>query len=378
MHTTSLRQTQTSYKKPFAIIVGIIIAVIILLVFISVGRVTITVSKKYDSLPVDFNAEVVPKNEAKGDKIPGRVMSTVISGTEKITEIDKKEVDKPATGKVIIHNKLDHNQPLIATTRLLTEDGTLFRLKNRVDLKAHSTVEAEIYADQPGSSGEIEPTKFTVPGIWQEWQDKIYAESTEPTSGGFGEADFISEETLTKGTEQAIEKIKESGKQQLQQQLTSNEKVLDEAIDIEILSSTASAQADTLASEFSVTAEIRLTTVVFDEDKLFELAENKLKEQIPSNVTTESIPRESLSYTLELFDLEKQTATLATHLEAQTVSDLDPSLIEKGKLIGRTEEEVIDYLNRKQDIGEVEVKFSPSWLKTIPANEEKIEVKFKD
>jgi hypothetical protein len=374
MYNTRLKQKTPSFRKTFAVIVAIIIVVIIFLVFVSVGQVTITVHPANEIKAIDFNAEITGPDETGQNKIPGRVLTTVVSGREKITEVETRETDKPAGGKVVIHNNLEQDQPLIATTRLLSETGVLFRLKKQVNAKANSTVEAEVYADQPGPAGEIGPTKFTIPGLWIDWQDKIYAESTAPMTGGYGETEFISQETLDKGLQETTERLRQQGESKLQGQLKSGEKILADAVKIDILSSQASVKPDTFGAEFFVTAEIRLTAVVFDEDRLYQLAEKKLREQTGDSLDIKNLSRENFSYALEIYDLNKKTATLTTHLEASTTSKLNPDGFNKSKLVGRNYDEIIDYLSREQYIGEVEVRFSPAWLETVPANENRIEL----
>jgi len=374
MYSQRLKQKPPSFRKTFAVIVGIIIVVIIFLVFVSVGQVTITVHPASEIKSVDFNAGVTSTDDAGQNKIPGRVLTTVVSGREKITEVETKETDKPASGKVVIYNNLDHDQALIATTRLLSETGVLFRLQKQVTAKANSSVEAEVYADIPGPDGEIEPMKFTIPGLWTEWQDKIYAESKEPMTGGYGETEFISSETLAKGLAETTDRLRQQGENKLQGQLKTGEKILADAVKVDLLSSQASVKPDTFAAEFFVSAEIRLTAVVFDEDKLYQLAEKKLRDQIGATLEIESLHRDDFSYALEIYDLNKKTATIATHLEAKTTAKLDPEKFNKSKLVGRTYEEIIDYLAREQHIGEVAVDFSPAWLKTVPANENRIEL----
>lgn len=374
MYPQRIKQKPPSFRKTFAVIVGVIIVVIIFLVFVSVGQVTITVHPAAEMKSVDFNAEITGSEDAGQNKIPGRVLTTVVSGREKITNVETRETDKPAGGKVTIYNNLGHDQALIATTRLLSETGVLFRLQKQVTAKANSSVEAEVYADIPGPGGEIEPMKFTIPGLWTDWQDKIYAESKEPMTGGWGETKFISAETLEKGLAETAERLRQQGESKLQGQLKPGEKILADAVKIDILSSQASVKPETFADEFFVTAEARLTAVVFDEDMLYHLAEQKLRDQIGDSLEIKSLHRENFSYALEIYDLTKKTATLTTHLEADTTSKLDPEKFNKSKLVGRNYEEIIDYLAREQHIGEVTVKFSPAWLKTVPANENRVEL----
>lgn len=92
--------------------------------------------------------------------------------------------DGVATGTVTLVNETGAAQPLVATTRLLSEGGVLFRLRDRVTVPAGGTVEAAVYADQPGPSGDIGPSRFTIPGLSPALQASIYARSSSPMTGG--------------------------------------------------------------------------------------------------------------------------------------------------------------------------------------------------
>ncbi len=368
-----LRRPRSPYLKIFAIIVGAIAALVVVVILLASTSARITIYPREELITAEFNAEIVT-TEASGDKIAGRVLSTTVRGTEKIDEVDRRETDKPATGRVTLHNDLDQDQPLLATTRLLAENGTLFHLKERITLKAHSTAEAEIYADQPGRVGEIGPSRFTLPGLWKDWQTKIYAESQEPTTGGFGETDYISAETIENGIKNTVARLAEDGKAKLQKDLRGSEKILDEAINIETLSATSTVPPDSFAAEFSVSAEIRLTAVIFDKSALEKIAEEKLRAKLKPDQQIRSLNLASLQTSLITADLARKTATLAVKLDAPTYFQIDSDKIRKDKLIGRNREEVIDYLQRTQPIGEVEVKFTPNCVTTVPAQEEKITI----
>lgn len=368
-----LRPRRSPYLKIFTIIVGAIAALVVFVILISSTAASITIHPKEQTVTTEFNAEIV-SGEPSGDSIAGRVLSTTARGTVKITEVDRRETDKPATGTVTLHNDLDQDQPLITTTRLLADNGVLFHLKDHVNLKAHSTVDAEVYADQPGRAGEIGPSHFTLPGLWKDWQTKIYAESAESMTGGYGETDFVSQATIDRGIETTTAQLVAEGKSKLQNDLKPGEKILDEAINVETLSAAASVKPDSFASEFTVTAEIRLTAVVFDDAALQRIAEARLRHELESDQEITSLDLGSLQYSIVTYDLARKTATLAVKLEAPTAYRIDLDQIKKDKLIGRNKDEVIDYLRRVQPVGEVEVKFTPSWVTIVPAQENKIKI----
>jgi len=102
---------------------------------------------------------------------------------------------KKASGSVVIYNEYSSSsQTLIATTRLQSTDGKIFRLLKNVVVPGTTNVggtiqpgaiEAEVVADQAGSDFNIDPTDFKIPGFANGPKfDKFYAKSSSSFSGG--------------------------------------------------------------------------------------------------------------------------------------------------------------------------------------------------
>jgi len=130
-----------------------------------------------------LSAPVVAGNN--GTAIPGRIVtSAALTASQAITPTGTTTIAGVATGSVTLTNKTALEQDLIATTRLQTADGTLFRLKTAVKIPANGTATADVYADKSGATGDIGPTHFIVPGLPAKEQSLIYADSSAPMSGG--------------------------------------------------------------------------------------------------------------------------------------------------------------------------------------------------
>ncbi|EKD49430.1 MAG: hypothetical protein ACD_63C00147G0001 [uncultured bacterium] len=166
--------------------------------------------------------------------------------------------------------------------------------------------------------------------------------------------------------------------EEFKKNLSSSEKIMEDAVKIDDISVSTKAAPDSLGSEFVVNVEIRLTAVVFDEENLRKLAEERLLNQIPENKEFLEFDKDSFKCSLETYDLEKKEATFATHLEAKTISKLDEKLFDTEKLIGRTKAEVVEYLKEQKDVGEVQVEFKPFWVKTVPSQKDKVKLDIKD
>jgi hypothetical protein len=130
--------------------------------------------------------------------------STTANASEKITSTPSAsstsssktpETGTKATGKVIIYNNYSTSpQELIATTRLQTPDGLIYRLNTGVTVPGKTTkdgktvpgsVTATITADQVGDKYNSGPKDFTVPGLkGTEKYTSFYARSNGALAGG--------------------------------------------------------------------------------------------------------------------------------------------------------------------------------------------------
>lgn len=107
---------------------------------------------------------------------------------QKTVEIDVQHaataVEGTAGGDVVIYNEGRSSQPLVATTRFLSEDGVLFRLKDRVTIPPGGRVTARIEADEPGATGDVPAGRWTIPGLPPATQQVVYGISEAAMTGG--------------------------------------------------------------------------------------------------------------------------------------------------------------------------------------------------
>jgi hypothetical protein len=113
--------------------------------------------------------------------------------------------NQKARGTAVIYNEFSSEpQSLVATTRLETPDGKLFRLVEGVTVpgmtdvsgkKEPGAIEADVIADQVGAEYNIEPTTFTIPGFkGGPKYAKFSAKSMKSMSGGGGGSDICHHE----------------------------------------------------------------------------------------------------------------------------------------------------------------------------------------
>jgi type IV pilus assembly protein PilM len=123
--------------------------------------------------------------------VQGRVLEIKKEGSGFFPATVGKTADGRAEGTVKIINNSGAGQTLVATTRLLSAKGVLFRLKDSVTVPAGASVRAVARADQEGASGNIGASQFIIPGLSSALQKLIYAESESAMAGGTREITFV-------------------------------------------------------------------------------------------------------------------------------------------------------------------------------------------
>lgn len=370
-------ETGKSYKRIIIFFLILSILLITFVVYASFSKAVIKIEPKKEEVSLEYEVRVEPNEDidlSQLKNINGRLIQTEIKETQKITDIALKTVDDYAKGSVTIYNKLGHSQPLLPRTQLLSDSGVLFRTDQRVAVPAHGQVEVGITADQPGASGNIEPTHFTIVKIWQHWQNSIYAESSSPTSGGTKEVKIATQEEIDK----AIEKVKNDlylkGLENLKSQLNPSEKLNDLAIKTEIIESKPSIDPDAQVDEFDMNIKLKLTAAIFSEKTLIDLGIAKLKKNISGSKEFIDYNQEKTDYEVVEYNIDEGWSKIKVNLVGNIISKLGNQAFDKDKLSGRNREELIRYYASLPDIESVKVSFSPFWVNSVPSLKDHIEI----
>lgn len=370
---------QKLYKKIGISFIALTIILVLVVVYFSFSQATVNLSVDQEQISVDFMARVMPAEDIDGytgtvEAVPGGVYSTTVRGSQTFQSTGGSTGDAQAMGKVTIINNYSKVQPLVATTRLLTPDGILFRLSKRVDVPAGGKVEAEVYADQPGKQGEIGPTKFTIPGLWPGIQDKIYAESYEPMTGGVRQLKSIQQADLDRATETLSDNLYQEAVKELQKKYGQDFVVSTDNSTRDVSGLKYSAQAGDQATEFNVEMTVKLIVVDADQNNIVFLAEKKLRDNVPADRELGSIDPRSLKYTVEKYDLNNSSADIKVYMTGGIILRSDSLILDKDKIMGMSRSEAEDYFHNFSSVKSVEIKFSPFWVQKIPNLRDHIEI----
>lgn len=165
---------------------------VLVIISASVGALFYFSSAKVEVVPSTASAAAqgsFTASKNSGD-LPFELLTVQKVATQGVESRGTKTVSTAASGTVTLYNTQASAQRLVATTRLATPSGLIFRIRSAVTIPAGSqakpgSIKIQVTADKPGDSYNVGPTSFTVPGLAGTPQaGKVYARSTVAMSGG--------------------------------------------------------------------------------------------------------------------------------------------------------------------------------------------------
>ena len=130
------------------------------------------------------------------ETVSAKILEQTLSGNQTFAPKTIATMDDFATGEVTIINNSSQNLKLVAPTRLLSADNKLFRLTQQTIVPANQKVVAKVKADKVGADYDIPATTFTIPGLSAILQKNVYAQSSEPMTGGFKKIGLVTQKDI--------------------------------------------------------------------------------------------------------------------------------------------------------------------------------------
>ena len=340
-------------------------------IFITSKKVTITILTKQDPETITFTATA---GTDQGERaLGGKVYASAFAYSADFSPTGNTQVDDVAKGKVTMFNKTGGAVTLIKTTRIINADGVLFRLTNQTTIPANGQIEAEVYADKKGAVSNIGPSKFTVPGLPPEKQKVIYAESTEPISGGIRNVGTLSADDIENAKNEYRQKVQDAYLKTLPEPENGMERLL--TLTDENISSDRS--AGETVNTFKIFGTSTVVVAEYKKDNLSALVNNEAASRIDVRseryLSLTSGPKAVLS----LYNANDGTATLNVRQEVAVTLDSNSDLLSPDKFFGKKKEEIERYVMSLDHVAGVDVKFSPLWVSTAPAASDRISIVLK-
>ncbi len=318
------------------------------------------------------------------------ILSTRIIEAEKEVSVSVSATGKSegsgqkAHGKIQIMNSYStEDQPLIATTRLETTDGKLFRLEENIVVPGMKVIdgknepgviEASIIADQVGESYNTkELVVFSIPGFkGGEKYAKFTAKATQAITGGgtgtLSDVNVIAKVDIDTAIKNAEDKAKDLFLSDMRNDMLKNEAVIDDQIEITPLDKPVLPEIGSVSNTFEYTGIFKMRALVFDEQKIKEsiISENEK----PLFRITSILP----SYDHSIVDFSSNTFRIKVHSIIDTETNIDQQKIKKA-VLGQKSSYIENLTKDFPEVYKVQFRFSFGGLiDVIPKNENRVSI----
>ena len=313
--------------------------------------------------------------------IPGRVLDLEVSGQKTIETKGKKKVGDKAVGEVIIYNGTDIAKTFPVGTSLEGSSEMEFLTKAAVTVASRSgsiiegwvsgqekaAVEAaDIGADYNLAGG----TEFKI-GLFS-GSDFIAKNEKEFSGGSSRDIKVVDKEDQEQLRESLKEELLADGEKKLKEELNEGEDLIEENIDLEIVSEDFDHKIDDEADNIFLTLKLKISTLAFLGDDIDVLAEEVLKNRIPEGF----ILGEKKELDFKFLRQEKNKAIFDFGIKANLYPQIDEEKIKK-EVLGKRPQSVQQYLSSLSGVDGFEISIDPrlpKYLLTFPHRRGNIKV----
>jgi len=380
-------------KFPFKeVLIGgvVIIALLALYLYAALPKATVFISPKTEqsTLEQKITLDVLVENINFTEKtIPAKRLQEEVSGLGEFTTTGSSSTDSKAKGTIKIYNKVDPLSPLtlIKGTHFLSDSGKYFVTLERVVVPQASyqkgkltpgSVSVLVEAKEAGDDYNIGASKFSVPKLsGTKYYPSIYGESTVAMSGGsIGTIKKVSKEDLENATSSLTERLFAEAESVLKTKVSKEDVLLERAILKEAIEFKSSVKEGTDAENFSASARVKVSALVFKKDDLEQAIKNKITSNLPDgkNLLEKSL---DIKYDSEIIDTKGGTGSLYLifSFKVHDSIDTDAVVTQKGQ---KSETEIKEIIGTEygESVMDSKVDFWPFWVTTAPKTKDRVKV----
>ncbi len=296
--------------------------------------------------------------------------------------------DARVHGKVTISNAYSADpQTLIATTRILSSDGKLFRLKDTVTVPGMQggqpgTIAAEIVADKVGADYAIPAGTFTIPGLdGTPKQGKFSVVSKTAFAGGgkqTGVLSSVSTADIVKAKQVVDKALRDAIEADFRSQLSAGEQILPDAIEITTVAADSAPLVGTAADTFDYTWQVHARTLAFSETVVRNMLRDRfLSQAMDASKMTLDPSKMTLEYGQPEADMTKQYLRFSVHARSALQPEVNIEAL-KQEFLGKSGNDLKAVVAKHPEIASLEVDFGrlPLW-QSIPSRASQVTVVLK-
>jgi len=354
----------------------VVIAVLIagFAMYMAFSRATVTVLSEQQDVESELIVDISARpNE---EEVLGGVYQLSKSTSQTFNSYSIVTIDMNVEGEVEITSDLYRDQTLIASTRLLTEDGVLFRIKDTVVVPAFGKVRAQVFSDEVGSVGELsEGSEFTIPGLNESTRAFFTVKSVGVMSGGKKEVRMVTPTDITKAEDLLLDRLELEIAEKLRENAREdNAPMTGELFIYETTRSTSDTAAGEEAAAFTLTVAVSGQAVFYEKEDFETRVRMMLANKLPFDRMLTQLNIGSSQMTAEKVDLIGKRANVRITAHGQSVLSTEASGLDPEKLVGVTTSAAVQYLESLDGVSSASVKMKPFWARRLPSTADHIKV----
>jgi hypothetical protein len=364
------------YRRLAAIFIVLTLVVLGFAGVIVFSRASVVILVKQESVKTEFILEVAPE-PADGELRGGIVQEDAVLERQFNSSTAATAI-VAATGRVSITSKLSRPQALVATTRLITDDGKLYRLRDNVTVPAQGSVEADIYADVSGPEMEAASAIFTIPGLSPELRRLFTVETVTPISGSQKAMRIITRTDVENATASLKEEIEQSLIGRLREVASEKGLPIDgEVASFDTLPVDVNPVVGTESPTFVLKLKVSGTGIYYDKEQLQKLTGVRIREMTAFDRRLVRLEDKETQIKVEKLDLPSGSASVRVVAVGLTALSADSPTLDTVKLVGITTAAAEEYLKGLPGVAAASVKIRPFWYPRLPniADNIRIEVR---
>ena len=353
------------------------------LVFVILPKATVVVFPKTEIVTRDMKislSSVVQTPDANKLILPAVKVDQTVNVADKFQSQGQNQVGNKATGTIKIYNFTKVPINLKAGTTVLTVGSKTYSLDNDVlGLKPTEYLNArtkEVDLSSLGQPVDVTASQggddYNLPGgtrmeisnqVFGSRPQLLYAKTDSEISGGTTRyLSVISSDDIT----QAQAKLQKEALDQVRQKLSLSGQILaDGAYSATVSQFGTDNQPGVQTPSFQGSLTVQITGLAFKLDDLNNLINERISQTLSANKSLEKPSLDQIQYSAQELDLNNQLAVLSAHFQGKAVYNLDLKGVTP-EMVGKSQAQVNDILNKRGEIEKVEITLAPVWQKNFP------------
>ena len=362
-----------SYRKLAVNFLILTINLIIIILYFSLSQAKIVIVPTKEeishsmSLPIK---EEVSLNDTEL-AISGNITATKVEDKKSFPIESTSTVEKNATGNITIYNTTrDRNQIFIKETRFQNDKGIEIKINQQIQIAPGGKATVKAYASEKGKNGNInsESGKFQVVALAY-LKDKIYAEVDGEFTGGEAEIKILTPAEFNNAKKIIEDSLLDKAWTILSQ---SNDDIKKENLVIEITNIDSDANpGDENIESFTLQGKAQVSSLVYDKNRAKEIIQQELIKKIPPDKIFIDFIDEPI------ININKDELKVTASATAQVQRKIPESILNQKDIVGMNEEEVQAHFTRITGIRDVQIKFWPFWVRSVPNLADHIDIEIK-